>query len=204
MATAALVCGIVGVVMCFFAVPSIVALVLGLIAASRAKQSGDPRAGLGRARAGWILGAVGTAFFIVFIGTAIAGGFDDESVDVYDLDVGDCVNVPDDAGRAEISRLDELECSQPHDAEVFAVDDVTIDDDDYPGEAAVTAAVEDACTGEVFAGYVGRGYLESRLDVYYLIPTEQMWERADARSYMCMAVAADSSPLTGSVEGSGR
>jgi hypothetical protein len=204
MATAAMVCGILGVVLCVFVVPSIVALVLGLIAASRAKQSRDPRAGLGRARAGWILGAVGIALFVTFIGLAIVGSVVDESVDVYDLDVGDCVNVPDDSGPTEVQRLDEFECEEPHDAEVFAVDDLTIDDDAYPGEAAVTALVEEACTGERFDDFVGRDYRESELDVFYLYPVERMWERADDREYVCMAMAGDASPLVGSVEGSGR
>jgi hypothetical protein len=71
MATAALVCGIVGVMMCWAFVPSAVALVLGLVAASRAKQTADPRAGLGRARAGWIMGAIGVALFVLFIIGAI-------------------------------------------------------------------------------------------------------------------------------------
>ena len=204
MATAALVCGIAGVVLFVFVVPAIVALVLGLVAASRAKQSRDPRGGLGRARAGWILGAIGVALFVLFIVSAIGGALDDESVDVYDLDVGDCVDVPDDAGQTEVERLDSFDCAEPHDAEVFVVDDVTIADDDYPGDAAITAFVEEACTGEAFDDFVGRSYRESELDVYYLFPIELMWEQANDREYVCMAIAADSSPLTGSVEGSGR
>ena len=72
MATAALVCGIVGLVMCWAFVPSAVALVLGLVAASRAKQTSDPRAGLGRARAGWIMGAIGVSLFALFIIGTIA------------------------------------------------------------------------------------------------------------------------------------
>jgi hypothetical protein len=72
MATAALVCGIVGLMLCWAFIPSAVALVLGLVAASRAKQTSDPRAGLGRARAGWIMGAIGVALFVLFIIGVIA------------------------------------------------------------------------------------------------------------------------------------
>ena len=161
MATAALVCGIVGLVTCWAFVPSAVALVLGLVAASRAKRTADPRAGLGRARAGWIMGAVGVSLFVVFIAASIAD-LDEDSVGVDDLDVGDCVDVPDDSGRTEVRQLDSLECERPHDAEVFAVDDLTIGGEDYPGELAVTAAVEEACTGPAFRDYIGRGYRESR------------------------------------------
>ncbi len=204
MATAALVCGIVGIVLCWSIVPSIVAVVLGLIAASRAKQSGDPRAGLGRARAGWILGAIGIVLFVTLIVVAVAGGFDDDSVDVNDLDVGDCVDVPDSPGQTEVRQLDGTDCAEPHDAEVFAVADIATGDDDYPGQSEVIGMVEEACTGDAFRAYVGRGYAESELDVYYLFPIEEMWEDADDREYVCMAVTVDSSPLSGSVEGSGR
>ena len=52
LATAALVCGIVGLFVFFLLVVSVVALVLGLVAASRAKQAPGPSSWLGRARAG--------------------------------------------------------------------------------------------------------------------------------------------------------
>ena len=38
----------------------------------------------------------------------IADGLDDDSVDVVDLDVGDCVDVPEDSGRTEVAELDSL------------------------------------------------------------------------------------------------
>ena len=94
MATAALVCGIVGLVGFFFAVPSVVAVVLGFVAADRARRHPGPGDGRGRATAGWILGLIGLAAFVVFIvATAATGGFDDEDVSVFSLDVGDCVDI---------------------------------------------------------------------------------------------------------------
>ena len=82
--------------------------------------------------------------------------------------------------------------------------DIATGDDEYPGQSEVIGMVEEACTGDAFRDYVGRGYAESELDVYYLFPIEEMWEGADDREYVCMAVTVDSSPLSGSVEGSGR
>ncbi len=69
------------------------------------------------------------------------------------------------------------------------MEDLTIGGDDYPGEVAVTAAVEEACTGTAFRDYVGRGYRESELDVYYMYPIERGWERDDDREYACLAIA---------------
>src|SRR4051812_407207 len=67
LATAALVCGIAGLFLFFIAAPSIVALVLGLIAWQRARAApgrGDAR---GRALAGWVLGLVGLLGFVVML-----------------------------------------------------------------------------------------------------------------------------------------
>ena len=79
MAVAALVCGIAGLLLFFLAVPSIVALVLGLVAASKGKRSGGgPGAGLGMARAGWILGAIGVALFALIVTLAATGVIEDD------------------------------------------------------------------------------------------------------------------------------
>ena len=48
--------------------------------------------------------------------------------------------------------------------------------------------VEEACTGDAFEDYVGRGYAESELDVFYLFPIEEIVGGADDRGYVCMAV----------------
>ena len=37
-----------------------------------------------------------------------------------------------------------------------------------------------------------------------MFPIERGWERADDREYACLAITVDGSPLTGTVEGSGR
>ena len=71
MATAALVCGLAGLVLFIFVAPSVVALVLGLIAARRARARPHPGDGRGRAIAGWILGIVGILGFLAVVITAI-------------------------------------------------------------------------------------------------------------------------------------
>jgi hypothetical protein len=120
MATASLVCGIVGLVTVFIVVPSIVALVLGLIAWSRARASPGPGDGRGQALAGWILGLIGVAGFIAFVvGAIITDGYEDDSTSIDDVRVGQCVDIDRDGG--ELADVASRDCDEPHDAEVFVV-----------------------------------------------------------------------------------
>ena len=134
LATAALVCGIVGLLLFFLAAPSIVALVLGLVAWQRARAApglGDAR---GRALAGWILGLIGVVGFVAILISAIATGDldDDDSLGVGDLRAGQCIDVPQDE---RISAVPARDCDVPHDAEVYLVR--RLDGTSYPGEEAV-------------------------------------------------------------------
>lgn len=205
LATAALVCGIVGLFLFFLLVVSVVGVVLGLVAASRAKQAPNAKGGLGRARAGWITGAVGIAGFVAMvIGIAVSGGFEDTEVAVNRLEVGDCVDVPDTARPSEVvETLPRRDCDEPHDAEVFLVDEVAIDSEEYPGLETVTAAIERAC-GPAFERFVGVAYDDSALDIYYLYPIEELWEEQGDRGFVCMIITVDGSQLRGSVEGTRR
>ncbi len=201
MATAALVCGIVGLVGFFFAIPSVVAVVLGFVAADRARHHPGPGDGRGRATAGWILGLIGLAAFVVFIvATAVTGGFDDEDISVFSLEVGDCVDMSE---SEEVEVLPSRACDGSHDAEVYLVDEMTEEGDDYPGRDAMDAEVDSACTGSAFEDYVGTSYRESIYEYDSLYPTEEGWELGD-RGYVCLIITATGRPLTSSVEGSGR
>lgn len=206
LATAALVCGLAGLVVFIFLAPSVVALVLGLIAARRARARPHPGDGRGRAIAGWILGIVGILGFVAVVITAIVVEEDDSSVrddevSVYDLEAGDCVNLPVDVEDA-IEDLPVRDCAEPHDAEVYAIDDLTNDADDYPGMDAVANDTERTCAGDAFERYVGTDVASSRYGYYYLFPSEESWVQGD-REYVCMVISIDGSTLTGSVQGSG-
>ena len=50
-------------------------------------------------------------------------------VDVFDLEVGDCVG--EETGDGEIESLEAAPCSEPHSEEIFAA--LTVPDGDYPG-----------------------------------------------------------------------
>ena len=197
-------CGIVGLVLFFLFVPSVVALVLGLVAASRAKQAGEPRTGLGRARAGWIMGAIGVVGFAgLMVGAALTDGFESDDVSVHRLDVGDCVDLAGISGPSDVvDRLPRRDCDEPHDAEVYLIDDVAIERDEYPGDAVLTAEIEERCTGQAFEEYTGGTFADSSFDYFFLYPTEESWDAGD-RGFTCMVVSVDGSPIDHPVEGSG-
>lgn len=89
MALAAMVCGIAAIPMFVVFVLGAVAIVLGLVAASQIKQGPLPHDGLGKARAGWILGIVATVAFAGLVVAIATGAIEtDEEVAVEDLESG--------------------------------------------------------------------------------------------------------------------
>lgn len=120
----------------------------------------------------------------------------DSLTDVWRLQVGDCYlseDYPD--GALEIPLV---ECTEPHDREVFYAEDLT--DEAYPGDEAVTAAAEEICTGDAFTEFVGVTYAASELYVFYLHPTQETWEDLGDREVLCTVSsnAEESASLAGS------
>jgi len=208
LAIAALACGIAGIPLCFFLIPSVLAIVFGLVAESQIRnRPATVAVGRGLARTGWILGIVGVLGFAVFVWAVATDRIDtdDGEVSVFSLDVGECIDlgaVPA-GGDEQVQRLPERSCDEPHDGEVYAVDDVSLDGDEYPGVAVIQENVAAACSGSAFEDYVSSDFGASELDTYYLYPIADGWERGD-REYVCVAVTVDGSKLTETVRDSGR
>jgi hypothetical protein len=120
---------------------------------------------------------------------------------VFELAVGDCFDdVSGDGGVAtEVSDVPVVDCSEPHDNEVYAV--FEMDDLIYPGVLGVQDAADEGCLGR-FSPYVGIDYYESSLDYIYLAPSAESWEEGD-REVICALYAMDLSKLTGSMRNSG-
>jgi hypothetical protein len=116
---------------------------------------------------------------------------------VLELQVGDCLHSSD--LRAEPAVDVAVDCGEPHDAEIFAA--TQMPDGPYPGLEAVRAAADDFCL-PLFADFVGIEYLDSDLDVYPLLPTEDGWNSAGDREILCVLVAPED--VTGTLEGSAR
>lgn len=132
-----------------------------------------------------------TAVFALTVSLAGCGWFGDGKTSVFDLDVGDCVVTPSAEDTAvEVTEVERVACSEPHQMEVFALQDyVSPGSDeapaDYPGEDAVTAFADAACAAP-FADYVGVDYRDSTLFYTYVLPTARSWGNKD-RTITCFA-----------------
>jgi len=129
-------------------------------------------------------------------GEIIEGG----TLSAFDVEVGDCFNDP---GAADVVySVEAVICAEPHDREVFAVLEYPASNSaEYPGQATVEEWTADNCITE-FNEYVGTDFWESSLDINWLVPTEESWERGD-REVVCALYDLGKEPLTGSVAGSG-
>ena len=165
-------------------------------AGARRAGPGDAR---GRALAGWILGLVGVLGFVAFMVTAIATGDldDDDTVGVQELRAGQCIDVPDEDVVFEVPELD---CDEPHDAEVFLVR--TLDGTSYPGDEAVQARATEVCSGDAFEEYFAVPYGDSSLDATYLWPSADNWRDGD-HEVVCVAVNGSGVKLTEPKAGAG-
>jgi hypothetical protein len=130
---------------------------------------------------------------LAFVLGACGGG------NVFEMEVGMCW---DDVDGTEVSDVPIVDCSSPHDNEVFYLFDMA--DGSFPGEEAVQSAAADGCIA-AFPAYVGSEYLDSDLDIYPLYPTEGSWDGGD-REIVCSVYdwANNGAPLVGSVRGTGR
>lgn len=115
---------------------------------------------------------------------------------VFSLAVGDCFDDPSESA-GEISDVAIVDCTEPHDNEVFHVIDVA--DGTFPGDAALAEQAQAECL-PAFEAYVGTTYEESALDVFPITPTAGSWEAGD-RQVVCALYDVDLAKLTGSMQG---
>lgn len=115
---------------------------------------------------------------------------------VFELGVGDCFN--DDGSDGQVSDVPIVDCSEPHDNEVFHTFEVA--DGEYPGDDALQTQAEEQCI-PAFEEYVGIEYASSRLDVFPITPTEGSWSEGD-REVICALYDLELAELEGSMQGS--
>jgi hypothetical protein len=127
-------------------------------------------------------------------GDIVTGG----EMSAFSLREGDCWNDPplDDV----TATVAAVPCTRPHDAEVYAVYDVDLDE--YPGDDQMAAAVELGCIDR-FADFAGIDYATSALRVVDVSPTEASWNTRDDRSAVC-SITDPAAPTTGSLQGAAR
>jgi hypothetical protein len=141
--------------------------------------------------------------FVCLTAVACGGGGDGDGTSVFSLQVGDCFNDEGtglDQEMVEVAAVPTVPCEDPHDNEVFLVDDITLSGA-YPGDEEIYLEASDLCLA-AFAGYVGRDYESSQYDVFPLTPTRQGWNEGD-REVVCALYNLDLSQMTGSARSSG-
>ena len=131
-------------------------------------------------------------------------GAGSRDVDVMDVTVGDCFfedEMNTALGSDAVNSIPVVECTDPHDAEVFHVEDLPAGD--FPGETSVQSSMEDICTGTAFESFIGVDYQVSSIYVGGLKPTEQTWDQLDDREILCYAIS-DTGSTSESLEGANR
>ena len=115
---------------------------------------------------------------------------------VLDLDAGDCFHVPADIAQATISEVDTIDCTKPHEAEVFATGELDPGrDQPYPGdEQQLFARVDRLCA----AALVGHAALVDRFGVLPVVADERSWESYRGR-YVCVAIPYGGGTTQGSL-----
>ncbi|WP_028647515.1 septum formation family protein [Nocardiopsis sp. CNT312] len=122
-----------------------------------------------------------------------------EDVNVFSIGVGDCLDAYTGEGDEGISDVPLIDCSEPHDYEVYYSGD--LEGGEYPGQERVNELADEMCLGQ-FESFVGLPYLESQLNYTSLFPTEDGWTRAYDREVLCLVY--DSGKATGTLEGAWR
>jgi hypothetical protein len=100
--------------------------------------------------------------------------------------VGDCLDVGGLlSAAADEDSLVTARCDEPHDGEVYA--ETELAEGARPGDLEERAL--EFCAAE-FEEFVGVPHEESSLEVTYVHPSEESWDRGD-RSLRCVAVVLD-------------
>jgi hypothetical protein len=199
LALAALVLGIIGLFLCFLFVPSLLALIFGVIAAGRIKRSDGVLTGSGMARAGWILGVIGLVLGVLFWVGAASGSFDDDETAVFDLERGDCVDLdfdPLSAETFEVRTVPVVDCDESHEAQVVLVGELNPDGGRaYPALSELLVEVRNRCLQADVAPEPGVDLAD--FEAVPVAPQEDSWDHDDG-PFVCFAVSRDG-PTTGSL-----
>lgn len=123
---------------------------------------------------------------------------------VFDLEVGRCLNLPEDLPEGgAIADVEPVECGVPHDAEIYAiVSHPAPPGSPFPGEEALREFSDERCV-ERFEAYVGVDYAISSIFSTGLRPLEDSWSDDGVRDVVCLLVGFEGAQLTGSKRGSG-
>ena len=114
------------------------------------------------------------------------------TVPVDDLRPGDCFNAGDEE---EIADVDGVPCDEPHEYEVYAIEQY--EGSTFPDDAEMDVIFETICA-PAFASYVGTSYESSVLRASMITPSEETWNDGD-REFICYLFEPVDDSLTANV-----
>jgi len=126
-------------------------------------------------------------------GQVVGGG----RVGVSVLRRGDCVVDADDL-IGELSSVEVVPCSEPHEAQVFAMFDVPGPAGaDWPGQETLDDTARRGCTDRLDS--VDPAALGEDLGLVFLSPSEASWRNSDDRGVICFISAEEDGTLGGDI-----
>lgn len=141
--------------------------------------------------------AVGAAVLLVL---AMMAEDEGGAVALTESKVGDCFDRVD-GGFAE---LEIVECSDPHDGQLFAiVTPPSAESDTYPGDSKLEEDAGPLCQEQLvrFSGTQVTDLVAEGTDFTPVVPSEQSWTQDEIRDVRCIAIDAAGEKLTGSIQG---
>lgn len=141
---------------------------------------------------GWpiaLLGSVAVVAVVAIVAIVVATRSDGTSV--FDLDVGDCFDLPVGGDDVGVDVVDLVDCAEPHEAEVVLTGRLNEDRDrPYPSDAELFAEIDGRCAG---TGIVPDGF-----GIVPVAPNEASWEPLEG-GFLCVAIPVGGRPVTGSI-----
>ncbi len=104
------------------------------------------------------------------------------------LAVGDCIDLPTSDEFAEVQHQP---CNEPHEAEIYVVQDWANPPEVRPSEAEFETWITEHCLGQAFTDYVGMTYeAADAIVVGWFSPTVSGWSDGDKEVVCYLAPAA--------------
>lgn len=148
-----------------------------------------------------ILVIVAVAALVLFL-LALSEADDEGAIPLADSQVGECF---DRVGGGFVE-LDIIECSDPHDGQLFAiVTPASAESDAYPGDSELEEEAGPECQAQLvrFYGAPVEEAVATGIDFDPVVPSEASWTQDGIREVRCIAIDAAGGKLTGSIKGSG-
>jgi hypothetical protein len=112
---------------------------------------------------------------------------------------GDCFDnpeVPAPVGSLDLSTLEVVDCEEPHDNEIYLVEEYA-ESETFPGDADMETIAIETCDGG-FEDFVGVAFADSRYFASFLSPNAETWANGD-RAVICVIFVPEEQ-LVGSAE----